>query len=58
MKQLVYSTPVRDAMDLVARIVEAAEVIQEQNPLDHVQRSALRRLRLCNQNFLRNDNNI
>lgn len=49
MKQLVYATPVRDAMDLVARIVEAAAVIQERNGFEDVRRSALRRFRLCNQ---------
>lgn len=49
MKQLVYSTPVPDAMDLVARIVEAAAAIQEQNHFEHIRRSALQRFTLCNQ---------
>lgn len=49
MKQLVYSTPVRDAMDLVARIVEAAARIQEQNAFENIRRSTLQRFRLCSQ---------
>jgi hypothetical protein len=48
MKQLVYSTPVLDAMDLVARIVEASEVIREQNAFEEIRQSAVRRFTLCN----------
>uniref|UniRef100_A0A1B6M0X5 Tc1-like transposase DDE domain-containing protein n=1 Tax=Graphocephala atropunctata TaxID=36148 RepID=A0A1B6M0X5_9HEMI len=49
MKQLVYSTPVIDAMDLVARIVAATAVIQESNDLPATRQSLARRFRLWNQ---------
>lgn len=48
MKQLVYSTPVVDEMNLVARIVEAGAVIQESNRFEEVRQSLLRRFRICN----------
>lgn len=49
MKQLVYSTPVQNEMDLVARIVEAAERIRENNPVfEAIRRSMINRFRLCN----------
>ncbi|KAG8260294.1 hypothetical protein J6590_100220, partial [Homalodisca vitripennis] len=34
MKQLVYTTPIQNEMDLVARVVEAAAVIQDSNPFE------------------------
>lgn len=49
MKQLVYSTPVVDEMDLVARIVEAGAQIQEKNTFQDIRRSSMRRFRLCNE---------
>lgn len=63
MKQMVYSTPVQDANDLVARIVEAAEIIRERNAFEEVRQSSIRRFTLCNrfrgghiEHLLRNNN--
>lgn len=50
MKSLVYSSPVRDEMDLVARVTEAAGCIKDNvNVLSRVRQSLHERLRLCNQ---------
>lgn len=49
MKRLVYSTPVENEMDLVARVVEAAAIIKDDVPcFERVQRSMIDRFRLCN----------
>lgn len=49
MKQLVYSTPVETEMDLAARVVEAAAVVQENVVVfERVRRSMIDRFRLCN----------
>lgn len=50
MKELVYATPVENAMDLAGRIVEAAAVIQENNNFAQVRRSLAQRFTLCNEN--------
>lgn len=51
MKSLVYSTEVESEMDLVARIVAAAAVIQEDvQVFEAVRRSMDQRFRLCNRN--------
>lgn len=49
MKTLVYSSPILDEMDLVARVVEAAGCIKENaNVFAQVRQSMHERLRLCN----------
>lgn len=49
MKTLVYSTPVTDEQDLVARIVAAAALLQERNEFRAVRQSLSNRFTLCNQ---------
>jgi len=50
MKDLVYSTPVENEEDLVARVVAAAGAIQDdENAFIAVRRSMIERCRLCNQ---------
>lgn len=48
MKELVYSTPVENELDLIGRIVEAAAVIQEKNEFEAVRQSMTSRFTMCN----------
>lgn len=49
MKQIVYSSPVENEMDLVARVAEAAAIIREDRTVfERVRRSMIDRFRLCN----------
>lgn len=50
MKDLVYSTPVDNEIELVARIAEASAILQEENDdFAHVRESMTRRFTLCNE---------